>query len=260
MNLSAYLNRVNYPSTPSVSTETLTGLHRAHTLTVPFENLDVIRKVPIRLDPQRFYIKIVENNRGGFCYEMNGLFKQVLDEIGFESWFISCNVYVPALDIYGTDYGHVALITRVDEELYLVDVGFGDAFIEPLKLDFALPRLQYGTWYRFTQLPDEEVLLEKSADGENYTRMFKFKLTPRAFSEFAELCQFHQVAPQAPFNKQPLCSRPTPEGRITLTGTSLTITKNGIKQEEVVQSEAEFDEKLMEYFGISREAGATVPA
>ena len=250
MNLSNYLHRIGFFQEPSLSEETLFSLHRAHVLNVPFENLDVINKVPIVLDQDCFYQKIVENRRGGICYELNGAFKQMIDCIGFNSFFISCNVYVESIDKYGADFGHIALITTIGEEQYLVDVGFGDAFIEPLKLVYGTPQNQYGIYYRFSKLPEGEVLLEKSADDMQYQKIFKFAVIQRHLQEFETLCAFHQHAPQAPFNKQVLCTRPTLEGRVTLTAKSLIITTGKEKQEVPLDNSAVFDELLAKYFNI----------
>lgn len=259
MDVSAYLNRVNVPGSPAVSVDTLMDLHQAHTFHIPFETLDVLNRVPIRLDPQRFYDKIVFSKRGGFCYEVNGLLKAMLDQIGFESWFIACQVYVPPTNSYGRNFGHVAIIAEVNQELYLVDVGFGSGFIQPLRVIYDRPQFQYGTWYRLSRLEGEEILLERSPDGQQYQPMYKLSLVPRAFSEFEEMCLFHQTSPEAPFTRQPLCSRPTPDGRITLTGTSLIITRKGERTEQAISSEQEFNAKLAEHFGIMQPAGPVPP-
>jgi N-hydroxyarylamine O-acetyltransferase len=259
MDVRAYLDRIKYRDTLSVSANTLIGLHQAHALAIPFENLDVINGVPFGLDQERSYEKIVGTNRGGLCYEVNGLFKLVLDKIGFESWFIAGQVYFPPDDRLGPDLGHVAILTRVGEDLYLVDVGFGRGFIQPLKLDLGSPQFQLGTWYRLSPLPEEGILLERSADGQEYSKMYKFTLAPRPLSDFGQMCRYHQTSPQAPFTQQALCSRPTPTGRITLTASALVITEKGEKQEQAIRSAAEFNEKLAQYFGIILAAGA-VPA
>ncbi|MBC5991876.1 arylamine N-acetyltransferase family protein [Pontibacter cellulosilyticus] len=250
MNLLSYLHRIGFNQGLTVTEETLFALHKAHTLNVPFENLDVVGKTPIVLDQERFYRKIVDNGRGGICYELNGAFKQLLDGIGFESYFISCNVYVPHIGIYGADFGHIALITTIGEEQYLIDVGFGDAFIEPLKLQYGKAQNQYGTYYRLSQLPAGEVLLEKSEDDVLYQQMFKFALVPRQLEEFSALCEFHQHAPQAPFNKQALCTRPTIKGRITLTADKLVVREGKEKQETAVPTATAFDEFLAQHFNI----------
>ncbi|MGV3503464.1 MAG: arylamine N-acetyltransferase family protein [Adhaeribacter sp.] len=253
MDLSAYLHRLNLAVAPEVSAGFLQHLHQAHAYHVPFETLDVLNQVPITLDPQRSYDKIVFSKRGGFCYEVNGLLKAMLDQIGFQSWFIACQVYVPPTDSYGRNLGHVALLTEINQERYLVDVGFGSGFIYPLRVVFDLPQFQFGTWYRLRPLEGELVLLERSPDGQQYQPMYKLSLAPRPFSDFREMCLFHQTSPEAPFTRQPLVSRATPEGRITLTGSSLIITRNGERTEYPISSEQEFHEKLAGYFGITQQ-------
>ncbi|UJH91015.1 arylamine N-acetyltransferase [Antarcticibacterium sp. 1MA-6-2] len=250
MDLQHYLKRIHYKGKTEVSIETLNFLHRAHVLNVPFENFHVINRIPIVLDQEKFYSKVVERKRGGFCYELNGLFAKALEEIGFDNYFIGCSVFVPPLNDFGSNFGHLAIITSIDEQLFLVDVGFGDAFLEPLELKFDEPVFQFGFYYRLTQLPNEEILLEKSLDNESYQKMYKFTLKKRDLQDFAETCEFHQVSPLAPFTKKPLCSRATSAGRITLTSTSLTITNGQQKKEVPILSSSQFDELLEEHFGM----------
>lgn len=255
MDVSDYLNRIGFLNAPSVSEKSLVDLHKAHVFQVPFENLDIINKIPIVLDQDKFRKKIINQRRGGICYELNGAFKQLLDNIGFNSYFISCKVYVPPISNYGPDFGHIAIITNIEEDQYLVDVGFGDAFTEPLKLLYDIPQKQYGTYYRLRKLADEEVLLEKSADDVEYHKMYKFIPSPKHLSEFTELCNFHQQAPQAPFNKQALCTRPTLDGRITLTEKNLIIKSVKGKQEIPVSNVSTFHEHLGTYFRIEHVSG-----
>lgn len=250
MNVAGYLNRIAFSEEPSVSQESLIALHKAHVFHVPFENLDIINKIPIVLEKDRFCDKIIEKKRGGICYELNGAFQQLLDSIGFNSHFISCNVFVPAIDDFGPDFGHIAMIIILEDAQYLVDVGFGDAFIEPLKLEYEIPQKQYGVNYRLRKLEEGEVLLEKSADGMQYQRMYKFNPAPKQLEEFTELCDFHQHAPRAPFNKQALCSLPTLDGRITLTANSLNIRSEKGKEEIAVASVSEFNDLLAKHFKI----------
>ena len=250
MHLQNYLRRLGFEEQPEATAETLIALHRAHVLQVPFENLHIMAGLPIKLDSESLYQKIVEQGRGGFCYELNGLFREALEAIGFECFFISCNVHVPHIDGFAADFGHVALMVRAEADWYLTDVGFGDAFIEPLKLVFGEDQLQHGIRYRLSRLEQGEVLLEKSADGEHYQKMFKFALKAHPLYAFEAMCLFHQTAAIAPFNKQQLCTRPTPDGRVTLTSKSLTITTMGQKQEIVINGEADFEACLARYFNI----------
>jgi N-hydroxyarylamine O-acetyltransferase len=199
---------------------------------------------------ERFYEKIVMENRGGFCYEMNGLFQEMLQLLKFKSYFISCNVYIPPANCFAADFGHVAIIVDLDE-LYLADVGFGDAFIEPLKIVFDTPQQQYGTYYKFSPIAKEEIVLEKSFDGVSYVPMFKFTLKERRLEEFSEMCAFHQQSPLAPFSKGRLVSKPTLNGRITLTEKGLFETKGGKRKEIMINEEKEFYSLLQTYFGMN---------
>src|SRR5438874_538763 len=92
MDIEAYLNRIGYsgPRTPTL--DTLRGLHRSHLLRVPFENLDIHSGRPIELDEERLFEKIVHHGRGGFCYELNGLFANLLREMGFPVSLLSAGV------------------------------------------------------------------------------------------------------------------------------------------------------------------------
>ncbi len=83
MDIKAYLDRIDYHGPLEPTAETLRQLHRAHMLAVPFENLDIHLDRPIMLDDAALFSKIVERRRGGFCYEMNGLFAALLGALGF---------------------------------------------------------------------------------------------------------------------------------------------------------------------------------
>src|SRR5215203_1182328 len=99
--------------------ETLKFLQRQHLLNVPFENLDIHWKRPILLDTEKFYEKIVGEKRGGFCYELNGLFGELLNKIGFPSRLISARV-ASANDVFSAEYDHLAILTLTDGEYFLV--------------------------------------------------------------------------------------------------------------------------------------------
>ena len=93
MNLEAYLKRINYSGDLTPSITILKQLQKTHLLNVPFENLDIHYGHPIELDLDKIYHKIVVRKRGGFCYELNGLFQNMLNIIGFDSKIISARVY-----------------------------------------------------------------------------------------------------------------------------------------------------------------------
>jgi len=131
MNAAAYLRRIGYTAPITPTLETLRRIHRAHLETVPFENLDISQERRIVLEQDRFVQKIVEENRGGFCYELNGAFAALLGEMGFRVTLLSARP--PHQDgSPGPEFDHLAL--RVDiEQPWLVDVGLGNASWSPCR-------------------------------------------------------------------------------------------------------------------------------
>src|SRR5690606_17849755 len=162
MDIKAYLDRLNYQGAQNNTLETLRKLHRAHVYAVPFENLNIHNKMWIELDTDRFYDKIVRNNRGGFCYEVNGLLFEVLQQLGFRCYFISCSVFNHVTQEYAPYFGHVAIIVEDNNDLWLTDVGFGSSFPEPLKVIYDVLQPQDGIQYKLTRLNDTEILLARS--------------------------------------------------------------------------------------------------
>src|SRR5438552_2368577 len=140
MNIDAYLKRINYRGSLAPTAQTLQQLQVAHLLTVPFENLSIHSAEPIILGDDALFEKIVVRRRGGFCYELNGLFAALLRELGFEVAMLSAQV-ADAQGTFGPDFDHMTLLVNQDER-WLADVGFGDSFSEPLLLDSRQEQVQ----------------------------------------------------------------------------------------------------------------------
>nr|WKN38243.1 arylamine N-acetyltransferase [Tunicatimonas sp. TK19036] len=250
MNTEAYLDRIGYTGSLEPTLSTLKALQRAHLLQVPFENLDIHRNEEIRIDTARFYDKIITRRRGGFCFEVNGLFNELLTALGFSTHFISCSVFSHPHNQYAPYFGHVAIIAHLEDD-WLVDVGFGTNFPEPLRLNTPAPQRQDGTYYRLTALNEEETLLERSADHQEYIKMYKFRPQPHALADFAQMCAYHQTSSQSPFTQGRLCSLMTPTGRITLTDKAFIETIQAEKTEYPIADQAGFAKKLYDRFGIA---------
>uniref|UniRef100_UPI0035C75EEC arylamine N-acetyltransferase n=1 Tax=Serratia quinivorans TaxID=137545 RepID=UPI0035C75EEC len=132
MDRQRYLQHIGFAGIPKPDLLTLQQLHRCHMLSVPFENLSIIYRQGIHLEEPALFNKIVERNRGGFCYELNRLFAALLKDIDFNVQFISGEIR--ARDgSFGAPFDHMALMVELDQP-YLVDVGFGDSFLTPLKI------------------------------------------------------------------------------------------------------------------------------
>ena len=247
MNVDAYLRRINYSGSLDPSPETLRNLHVAHLLSVPFENLDIHLGRPIILEDAALFDKIVERKRGGFCYELNGLFCRLLRELGFAAVKLSAAVANPegGFDPY---FDHMALSVQLDR-LWLADVGFGDSFRRPLLLDEPGDQPDDSDDYAVERSGDELILMQRSL-GDSGKPQYRFLLQPFEYEDYAEMCHFHQTSPESPFTKGEVCTLATPEGRITLRNMRLITTLRGDKQERLISDQEERRNVLRDLFGI----------
>jgi N-hydroxyarylamine O-acetyltransferase len=253
LKIKAYLERINYHGSLAPTAETLRELQLAHLLTVPFENLSIHAREPIVLADEALFTKIVEHRRGGFCYEANGLFAALLRALGFDVCLLAAEV-AHAAGGFSPAFDHMALLVSL-EERWLVDVGFGDSFREPLRLDERGEQQQGRRAYRI--LPDGSYLLLMQRDaGAEWQAQYRFTLQPREYADYAGMCQYHQTSPQSHFTKARVCSRATTEGRITLSEMRfITTSEQGGRQERTLTSQAEYTAILREQFGIVMRSG-----
>ena len=248
MNIKAYLERINYHGSLAPAAETLRELQVAHLLAVPFENLSIHAKQPIVLEDEALFTKIVENRRGGFCYEANGLFAALLRALGFDVWMLSAEV-ANAEGEFGPNFDHMALMVTL-EQRWLVDVGFGDSFREPLLLDERSEQVQGTRAYRILSDGTHLVLTQRD-EGDEWKAQYRFTLQTYTYADYAERCRYHQTSPLSHFTRARICSRATPEGRISLSEMRfITTSKNGGRQERALTSEEKYAEILREQFGI----------
>jgi N-hydroxyarylamine O-acetyltransferase len=251
MDQDAYLARIGYTEPLGPTSAVLNALHRAHMHSVPFENLDISFGEEIRLDPQTLFRKIVSYRRGGFCYELNGLFAELLKQTGFEVTYLS------ARDAHGDgqlgeEFDHLALLVRCEDVPcpWLVDVGWGDSFVEPLRLDDPGEQIDGLRAYRLEVQAGYIFLWQRNYEG-NWERHYGFTLQPRRFpQDFEAMCRYHQTSIESIFTQKRICTLATPEGRISLEGKRLITTRGGIREEIPVDSEDEFRRLLIEKFGI----------
>ncbi|QFZ17602.1 arylamine N-acetyltransferase family protein [Saccharothrix syringae] len=207
--------------------DTVADLHERHVRTVPFENLSIHLGEEIGLDEDRLVDKVVNRRRGGFCYELNGAFAALLRALGHDVVLLAARVFNNGS--YGPPLAHVAL--RVGD--LLVDVGFGRSGLRPLDLTDRGDQHDEAGVFRLADTPegDVEVLL----DGE---RQYRLELRPRELEEFRAMCWYQQHYPASPFRRAPMCTLPTPTGRITIAGTKLITTDGDGKREEELDDDA----------------------
>jgi N-hydroxyarylamine O-acetyltransferase len=246
----AYLARINFNGARVPPAQTLRELQVAHLLTVPFENLSIHWGEPIVLTDEALFTKVVERRRGGFCFELNGLFAALLRALGFEVTMLAARVatdagYTPAFD-------HMTLMVTLAER-WLVDVGFGDTFRQPLRLDDRGVQEQNGRAYRIVT-EDDHFTLQERQDDDSWQAQYQFNLQAYQYADYAERCHYHQSSPESHFKQRRVCTRATPEGRLTLSELRfITTTLSGERREQLLTNEEEFGKMLAKHFGIIRQ-------
>ena len=249
MDVDAYLNRINYNGPRDVNAETLRALQVAHLMSVPFENLSIHANEAIVLDEDALFTKIVDQRRGGFCYECNGLFAGLLRALGFEVSMLAAGV-AHAGGGFGPIFDHMTLMVTLDQR-WLVDVGFGESFVEPLLLDSRAEQVQGTRSFRLIDEDDYLVLMLRN-ENEDWQPQYRFTLQPYTFPDYEEMCRFHQTSSESHFTKNLVCSRLTTDGRITLSGMRF-ITTSGpqrLRDERTLSSRDEYNRVLRDEFGV----------
>lgn len=251
MQLDTYLQRIQYQGPLAVDQQTLCALHRAHLLAIPYENLDIHLGRTLSLDIAQTYTKIVEQQRGGWCYEMNGLFAWALREIGFTVTMLGSTVGAPAQGD-GSDLDH--LILRVDlAEPWLIDVGFGNGILDPLPLRAGMYRqglaefqlAEDGNKWYFHNHPDR---------GPGYG----FTLLPHAYASFAPRCHELQTSPDSGFVRTTVCHKFMSDGFASLRGAMLKkYGADSVRQEEIA-SASRYRVVLEATFGLAGDLADTL--
>lgn len=243
----AYLERIAYSGSTEPTAATLRALHRAHLFAVPFENLDIALGREIVTDEARILNKVVRQRRGGFCYELNSAFAALLRAMGFEVTLLSARA-ARLNGGEGPEFDHLALRVGL-EQPWLADVGFGESFLEPIRIEPGTEQSDPAGTFRLVERGDR-LQVEKAGSDGMWKPQYSFSLQPRTLEDFSGMCHYHQTSPESHFTQNRICSRATPDGRITLSGMKLITTVNGQREERVLTSEDERVSVLREQFGI----------
>jgi len=252
MDIPAYLQRIHYRGSLQPTAATLQALHLAHLYTVPFENLDISLGRFILLDEERLFGKIVQQHRGGFCYELNGLFSLLLKALGFDVTYLSASD-ANADGSYAPEFDHLVLLIKTPADpisAWLADVGWGDTFRQPLKATTTAEQQQDGRAYWLEALGEQRLLWQREPGGER-ERQYRFTFHPRRFDEFEPMCRYHQTSPESSFTRRRICTMAIPGGRLTLADSRLITTLDGRRSERSVSDGEEYNRLLLDLFGIT---------
>lgn len=244
LSLARYLDRIGYNGSLDPDLETLTAIHRAHLRAIPYENLDIHLGRTLSLDLEAQFAKLVLDRRGGWCYEMNAVLAWALGELGIRIRMVSGAVGRSSRGDQ-VEGNHLVLIGELDQ-LYLVDVGFGDGPLEPLPLTPGRYRLGWLE-FRLVESAGRWVLHNHPFGG---APEFDFTLAPRRIPDFAAKCHELQTSPDSGFVKTTVCQRYEDDGLVSLRGAVLrTVTRSG-QHEQDVTSQDEYQGVLENRFGI----------
>jgi N-hydroxyarylamine O-acetyltransferase len=251
IDVAAYLEWIGFGGTPRVDLATLTELQQLHMTAVPFENLDIALGEGVGLNADATIEKIVKDGRGGWCFEVNGAFAALLEALGFEVILLGAAVL---LDGPNRVIEHLALEVHADQP-YLVDVGFGECFTRPLKLNTAGRQDGGNGVYEFIASPEGTTLaLLDESDGEATAvpvAQYRFKRVAHTLDDFAAVSASMQVDAEKNWHKRPFATRLLDRGpdRVTLTSKRLKTIRDGTTTETPVAISA-WPATLHDWFGI----------
>ncbi|SNY55236.1 arylamine N-acetyltransferase family protein [Paractinoplanes atraurantiacus] len=235
MDVDAYLDRIGVDRTAS-----LHDMHRAHQETVPFENLSIHLGEPISLSPDDLFDKIVRRRRGGFCYELNGLFALLLEALGHKVVRAGARVYRTPESL-GPPFDHLALLADAGDgqEPWIADVGFGRHSAYPLRLG------EPSGQFLVAAAPDGD--LDVFRDG---VPQYRLETRPRSLEDFGPTCWWQSTSPDSHFTRGPVCSRLDGDGRISISGRTLIRTKGETRTETTLDTDESLVAAYREHFGI----------
>ncbi|WP_323703172.1 arylamine N-acetyltransferase family protein [Mammaliicoccus sp. Dog046] len=221
--------------------------------TVPFENISVQNNTPISVSIDDLFNKIVYQNRGGFCYEMNTLFQAYLKKKGFNVDCISGTVHAPD-DSWTRDGSHMSTIVHLDRP-YIADVGFGDLPTEAIPIstheDPTVINDINGN-YRAISDASGSIQLQKQLENMEWRTSYQTQFTPRSWDFFEDHLAFNALNPDSIFVQNLIITIPKEYGRVSMSKAHLTITTNDGKQKEPVTHD-NYKNILKHYFGIEEQ-------
>lgn len=243
----AYLDRIGYTGDAAPTAATLAALQHAHLKTVPYENLDILRGVRLRYDTETLFDKIVTNHRGGYCFELNGLFGWLLRQLGYPvtDWFARYLRDEPTLPARR----HRVLRVEAEGQVWVADVGVGGVVPRfPMRLVEGLEQPQRSELYRLVR---DELLgwvLQEWRHGA-WSAYFCFTEEPQLEIDFSMPSYFCEYAPESIFNKDVMVAMLHDVGRSTLDGNVLKVfSPEGVAVSEL--SPEQVDVVLRDRFGI----------
>lgn len=248
--ISSYLSYIGFFATPRADFETLKQLHILHTLKIPFENLNPFLDMPVYLELADLVNKMVENKRGGYCFEQNTLFLKALREIGFNVKGLGARVVWNQPEDLITRRSHMLLAIEIGQDTYLADVGFGGLTLtQPLLFKLGLEQATTHETFRVEALENDYKMQVKIK--EEWRTLYRFDLQEQYGVDYGVVNYYLSTHPASPFKTGLIAAAPTKEGRISLKNNQLTTyNKAGDSEITLIESESELKRVLQDVFHI----------
>jgi N-hydroxyarylamine O-acetyltransferase len=248
IDVSAYLARIGHPPVGEPGTDALRSLHLAHVGSIPFENLDILLGRPIRLDLPALQAKLINARRGGYCFEQNLLFADVLEQLGFAVTRLAARVRLGTTRLLPRT--HMVLRVEAEGQLYLADVGFGGAgLLEPIP--FTADRLapQHGWTYRLVAEGGPWVL--QSLQGGAWVDLYAFSLEEQNPVDYEVANHYVSTHPDSRFVQTLTAQRSTPGARLVLRNRDFCVESGTATQTRRIADEDDLLAVLAERFGLN---------
>ncbi len=257
VDLEAYAGRIDYRGDWAPTLETLHALHLAHATHIPFESLDALWGRPGALDIDSLSAKLIDQKRGGYCFEQNALFAAVLEQIGFRLTRLAARVRMGSTRV--GPRSHMLLAVDVEGGKWIADVGFGgDGLLLPLPLKPDQVTRHFDWQYRL-RLEDGGYVLQ-SWRPEGWLDLYAFTMEEQEPADYEGSHYFTGTHPSSPFVNKLVVQLPGKESRWTLVNRVLTEWKpDGRKIEVVLPDDDATLSALAENFGLRLPQGTTFP-
>ncbi len=250
--LDAYLRRIEYAGDLSSSRATLDALHFAHATHIPFENLDILLGVPIRLDLASLQAKLVAGRRGGYCFEQNALFAAVLERFGFAVTRLAARVRLGSDTVRPRT--HMTLAVDVDGKRMLADVGFGaSGLLLPVPFGHGPPSRQYAWTYRIVD--EAGAWLLQSARGDAWEDLYAFTGEPQHAVDYELANYYTSTHPESRFTRTLTAQQVGPDVRRVLRNRDYVEDRGVEISERTLADDDEVLSVLAEVFGLQFPSG-----
>lgn len=251
VDLDAYFARIGYDGPRAPSLTTLRRIIASHARRIPFENVDVLLKRAIRLEPEALIDKLVHRRRGGYCFEQNSLLLAALRELGFRVTGLIGRVLWMRPDDEIGPRSHMLLRVELPQGPFLADVGFGGLTLTaPLRLGTEEEQATPHETHRLAAVGEEVELHARL--GEDWTRLYRFSWQPQEPIDYVVANWYTATYPSALFPSNLLAARPDDDRRHALFNGALTIRwRDGREERREIEHAAELGDALRRHFHIA---------